>query len=130
MTFRLLHYSSIHYGRTVPEQRNGKFIQVRHDDTEFLVLSPRDLTAYHANIAERFFSEQGVAGSTNAHRTDFRSQDAEWEIVGGGSWEQDESARTLRLFGSSQAYGQFDRRGLAERIGQIPEFRDYRLTVE
>ena len=130
MSFVLVDYSAAVYGDEPPTQRGGKFIQVRNLDTEYMVLSLKQLTPYHANIAERFFSEMRVAGGMNDKKTLFTLNDGEWEIVGGGSWEIDAAAQSIRLFGASQAYGQFERRGLAEQIKSVQGFAAYSVNIE
>lgn len=130
MSFVLVDYSAAVYGNEPPAQRGGKFIQVRNLDTEYMILSLKQLTPYHANIAERFFSEKRVAGGMNDKRTLFTLNDGEWEIVGGGSWEIDAAARSIRVFGASQAYGQFRGSGLAERIRSVQGFAAYSVIIE
>lgn len=115
----------------VPEERQGKFIQVRRysTDTEYIVFSVRELSAYHANIAERFFGAQGVGGRYNRKRDIYEISSSDWEITGGGMWEMDDGGRALRLFGESQAYGAFDHNGLVSRLITVPQLSKYRIAV-
>lgn len=134
MPFILIDYSEAcrasHSSAVASPQRGGKFIQIRNFDSEYLLLSPVELSAYHANIAERFFSEKGVKGSYNKKRDNFQIDDSEWEIVGGGVWTVDDREKTLRLSGRSLAYGEYDRRGMKERLFSTGRFPDYTITVE
>jgi hypothetical protein len=121
----------IDYGTVGPRaaERRGKFIQVRKPDTEYLVLSPRAEAAYHANIAERFFSEMGVPGSYNRKRDSYRVKDPGWSIVGGGYFELSEDRREFHLSGTSMAYGRFDPSGLCERLSASGSLSGFRITV-
>jgi len=69
MRFTLIDYATPFYkapsGGLMPQIRSGKFIQVRHMEEEYLIMSVKDLTAYHANIAERFFAELKLKGCFN-----------------------------------------------------------------
>jgi hypothetical protein len=117
-------------GLSVPEQRNGKFIQVRDSDTEYLVLSPKRLSPYHANIAERFFLARGIAGTYNRKRDHYTVHDPDWVIAGGGIWEIDDEARKLSLSGTSMAYGGYDPRGLARRLRSADPLSGYRIKID
>jgi hypothetical protein len=121
----------IDYGNVAPRaaERRGKFIQVRRSDTEYLVLSPRAGAAYHANIAERFFSEMGVPGRYNRKRDSYQVKAPGWSIVGGGHFELNEDWREFRLSGTSMAYGRFDPAGLREKLAASGPLSGYRITV-
>jgi hypothetical protein len=96
----------------VPELRGGKFVQIRSQDTEYIVLAPKGLADYHAQIVERFADLRGLAGMMN--RTDMHHEIYEdgWTVVGGGAWSMDESRQELSFGSESKAYGRFDRRPL------------------
>lgn len=132
--FKLIDYSEEHFmssgKKHLPEKRAGKFLQIRHKDSEYLVFSPGELSKYHADIAERFFARKGINGSYNRKRDYYEISDPEWEIAGGGLWKMDADNRTLHLSGSSQAYGRYDRRGLKERILALKGMSGYLLEIE
>jgi hypothetical protein len=129
MRFKLVDYSQGFYGERVPCERRGKFIQVRNANKEYLVLAPGELCQYHANIAERFFEDMGIAGVYNDKRDSFRIEHPAWTIVGGGSWSADDSKLRLKLSGQSLAYGRFDRKGLARRLQKTDGFSAYTIEV-
>ena len=134
MSFVLIDYSDTHFEslqkKSVPHKRTGKFVQIRHYDTEYLLLSPIELSTYHANIAERFFSQKDIKGRFNRKRDQFEALDPEWKVVGGGTWSINERDKTLELSGSSQAYGKYDRRGLREKIFRVKHLECYQVKVE
>jgi len=115
---------------SIPPVTAGKFVQIRNGDTLYLVLSPKELTKYHANIIERFCMDKGIEGSYDARREKFTVHDTAWQIVGGGKFERDGNKKTIKLFDNSMAYGRFDARGLPEMIASLPEFSGYTVTVE
>lgn len=127
-----IHYFTEVVRKAVPEKRQGKFIQVRRysTDTEYLVLSVRELSAYHANIAERFFKEHGVAFRYNRKRDFLEVDSPDWEIVGGGMWEIDAGEKTLKLFGQSQAYGAFESMGMKSRLTKVPALKGFGITTQ
>lgn len=136
MKFVYIDYS-IHYftevvRRVVPGKRQGKFIQVRRHstDTEYLVMSVRELSTYHANIAERFFKEHGVAFRYNRKRDFLEVESHDWDIAGGGMWELDDNEKTLKLFSQSQAYGAFEPMGLKSRLMKVPALKGFGITTQ
>lgn len=118
-------------GQALPERRAGKFVQLLEDDAdEYLVMSPRQLSTYHANIVERFFLKLDVSGEWNVKRDSFRLFDDHWSILGGGHFQIDDAARTLRLFSKSLAYGRFDPDGLAEGLATVEALNGYVIHIE
>jgi len=54
----LIDYSEIYYSSVaktaMPDKLTGKFVQIRNDNTEYLIFSPKEFTPYHANLVEQF----------------------------------------------------------------------------
>lgn len=134
MGFVLIDYSEFYFTSLqkgpFPPKRAGKFVQIRHFETEYLLLSPIELSPYHANIAGRFFSQQNVKGRFNKKQDHFECLDPEWEVTGGGMWTINETEKSLFLSGSSQAYGRYDGSGLRENIRGVKGFEGYSVSVE
>jgi hypothetical protein len=133
MEFYLIDYSERYYselkGTGAPPDRTGKFVQIREERAEYLVLSPREYSYYHANIVEIFFLSKGIVGRYNAKGDVYEMDHPDWTIVGGGTWTMDGKGRELRLLGSSEAYGKFDPEGLKQRIESLKEMSGYRVRV-
>ncbi len=137
MTFELMDYSDLYYAemlrQDVPSMRSGKFVQIRDEEAgrEYLVLSPKGLSAYHANIVERFCSRgREIAGCYNPRKDSFRISDSSWNVIGGGVWTIDAKNMTLDLSGISQAYGRFDPRGLKDRILALDGMKGYTVWID
>jgi len=130
----LIDYSVLHDpggARTSrPDKRNGKFVQIRRGDTEYLVFSSKELTPYHAHIVERFCLEREIRGVHESEGKRFSIQDSGWTIVGGGKYEIDEEHGYIRLYDDSVAYGKFDGKGLKEKLHTIGEFHDLEARIE
>ncbi len=116
--------------KTMPEKRTGKFVQIRHRDTEYLVSSVQELARYHADIVERFCSGRDIAGSYNKESKRFDIFEPDWAVIGGGRFEIDEKKRCIRLYDNSMAYGRFDAKELKEKILSIDEFSNYTVTIK
>lgn len=133
MSFSYLDYSPIYFScvaRTeLPPVRAGKFVQLENGQAEHVVLSPRQLSTYHANIVERFFHRKDIPGSYNSARDDYAIGDSRWRVLGGGYWEMNDHQRSLRLWGQSKAYGPFVREGLLDHLSLVAELADYRITI-
>jgi len=127
-------YSEIYYPEIaktpVPDRRAGKFVQVRHNNTEYLIFSPKEFTPYHADLVKLFCKEKGLKGSFNRTSKYFEISDPAWVVTGGGKFEVDKKKKFIRLYDNSMAYGQFDRRGLKEKILSMGFASDYMVVIE
>jgi hypothetical protein len=134
MNIAIVDYSEFYYSSMLktdlPDVRSGKFVQIRNDDTEYLVFSPAQLTPYHAGLIERFCLEAGLEGSYDSERKRYNIHDPAWVIVGGGKFEIDRIKETVRLYDDSMAYGKFDSEGLKEKIMQIEGMCNYKVSIE
>jgi hypothetical protein len=137
MTFSLIDYSELYFTEIekvdIPAKRSGKFIQILNEteQREYLVLSPRELAVYHANVVERFCLMQGIKGSYNNDKKKyFEIHDHEWTIIGGGVWAINEMTKTLTLSGFSQGYGFFEARGLKEKMSSSGLVSGYVIKID
>ncbi len=134
MAIVLVDYTPFYFaslaGTPVPPVTSGKFVQIRHDHARYLVLSPRELTKYHANIVERFCMDKAIEGAYDAKRERFLILDQAWQVVGGGKFERDGDRKMLRIYDNSMAYGKFDAVGLMEALQALPEFSGYSIVIE
>ena len=123
------YYTSILHN-PVPPIISGKFVQIRNAQTIYLVVSPQELTRYHANIIERFCMDKGIEGNYDAKREKFTISDHEWQIIGGGKFERDDNKKAVKLYDNSMAYGKFDATGLKEMLMTLPEYSSYNVIIE
>jgi hypothetical protein len=134
MTIVLIDYTHLYYTAItktgVPAARSGKFVQIRHESTEYLVFSPKDFTKYHANIVERFCLDKGIEGGYDSGGKRYDISDRAWIVAGGGKYEIDAGKKIIKLFDNSMAYGKFDIQGLREKILSLPEFYVFTVRVE
>jgi hypothetical protein len=133
MSFKLIDYSEHYFlklaGEPMPESREGKFVQIRHGDKEYFVLSPSKLSKYHANIVERFCELNGINGYWNSGKTSYNIVDNSWSVVGGGRWVMNSNNKTLDLGSSSQAYGRFDSTSLKIKILSLKAMQGYIVNI-
>ena len=131
MNFSLIDYSDQYFRKIkkaeMPRRRGGKFIQIfdEANEGEYLVLSPKELSVYHANTVERFCALKGIKGSFNPKKDHFTIHDDDWAVAGGGIWVIDDDKKTLELSGYSQRYGAFEVKGLKSKIlesGVLPGY--------
>ncbi len=126
-------YSDLYYREKLkeasPPKRAGKFVQLRTPGEEFIILSPKDFSAYHADIVRVFCEQRGIDGLYSFENKHFEIYGPEWAVIGGGKWSIDEQLKTLRLYGYSQGYGNFDPKGLKERLLKINSLLDYEITI-
>jgi hypothetical protein len=110
--------------------RSGKFVQVRHGDAEYLILSPKEFSPYHADILERFCRERSIDGAYQEGKKRFDIHDAEWVIQGGGKFEIDDKKKFIRFYDNSMAYGRFEARGLRKKVHRSDMLKDYEVRIE
>ena len=115
---------------TVPDRRAGKFVQIRNNDMEYFVFSPKELTPYHADLVERFCAEKRLEGSYNEKNKSFIIHEPAWVVAGGGKFEIDKTEKLIRIYDNSMAYGRFDSEGLREKILSISGMSDYKVLIE
>jgi hypothetical protein len=114
----------------VPPVVGGKFVQIKNEETEYLVFSPKEFTKYHAGIVERFCLDKGMEGGYDSERKRFDIFDRAWIVSGGGKFELDRGRMTVRLYDESMAYGKFDRTGMAEKVLSLPEFAGFTVLID
>jgi hypothetical protein len=127
-------YSEVYYstvaGTDMPDRRAGKFVQIRNNNTEYLIFSPKEFTRYHADIVERFCTERGIVGLYNNTNKRFDILDPGWVVIGGGKFEMVRTTKYIRLYDDSMVYGRFDTKGLKKKILLIKGFSDYVVQIE
>jgi hypothetical protein len=132
MPLIFIDYAPLYYtavgGTPVPPRVVGKFVQIRNEETEYLVFAPKEFMKYHAGIVERFCLDKGVEGSYDSEKK-YEIFDRSWIVAGGGKFELDRDRMTLRLFDDSMAYGKFIRAGLAEKLLAFPEFAGFTVQI-
>lgn len=126
----VIDFTNEHFqGRPKPPERGGKFVQLTSGKQQALALSPIEMHSYHANIVEAFLRSRGEEGQYNYKRDHYFTEDTGWEVVGGGYWKLSEPEGTLRLGGTSMAYGPFSPKGLARLIRDSKVFLNMGLRV-
>jgi hypothetical protein len=127
-------YSKKYYrkfaGTDVPDQFIGKFVQVRNLLTEYLIFSPKEFTPYHADIVERFCTEQKIPGIYKKTDKRYEILDPEWIVACGGKFAIDRQKKNIRLYDDSMAYGKFDKSGLKKKILSLEDFSGYKVRID
>ncbi len=130
MEFRIVDYSPILFKKIVPATRHGKFLQLVEDgEVEMLILSPYQLSKYHAQILERYCVLNDIEGRFVKMPDFFQATGSDIEVIGGGHWKIDDSVRRLVLNGESTMYGAFNKEGLSGKVRALPEYSSYTVMV-
>jgi hypothetical protein len=93
----------------------GKFVQLRLGDLEYLVFAPKQLAQFHNQILARFLADRDIEHHWVSDQSLAFEHDT-LRVIGGGRFRLEPSAQSLALWDNSRAYGRFDERGLAARI--------------
>jgi hypothetical protein len=134
MKIILINYADLYYKNIVQTSKlikiTGKFVQIRHNNAEYLIFSPKEFAKYHADIVKRFCRDKGIDGVYNDQLKRFDIHDPSWNILGGGKFEIDQEKGILRLYDNSMAYGRFNAAGLKEKILASKEMTGYSIEIE
>jgi len=131
MGFRIVDFSSILYPDGMPAVRQGKFVHlVEGGEEELLVLSPYELSMFHAQILERYCNLKGVEGRFIRKPELYEVIGADIKIIGGGHWKLDEAQFQLALFGESTIYGGFGVEGLEGKVRALLEYENYKILIK
>ncbi len=134
MTVYFIDYTSLYYKEIakvpIPSANTGKFVRIRSESTDYLVLAPKEFTKYHANIVERFCSDMGIEGNYDAEGKRYDITDRSWSVDGGGKYEIDRNIKAIKLYDNSMAYGKFDRAWLKVTVRSLPEFSGFSVQIE
>ena len=133
MNIILMGYSETYYSDvakvTAPDSIIGKFVQIRNNQTEYLVFAPKEFAQYHANLVERFCLDRRLKGEYTGEGKRYDIREPGWTVVGGGKFEIDKSAKKIRLYDNSMAYGRFNSKRLAKKICSIEKLSDYQVQI-
>jgi hypothetical protein len=107
----------------------GKFVQLRWADREYLLFAAADELRYHNQILGRFLSEQGIP-----HRWEglenLTVDHPELTVTGGGRFRLDLQTNTLRVWDASSVYGRFDASALSTQLAAAdPPWQGLALSI-
>ncbi|HUU44953.1 MAG TPA: hypothetical protein VM118_04405 [Acidobacteriota bacterium] len=114
-----------------PDVRTGKFLHIVGPDDEYLVLSPTELTKFHAHIVKRFCGLHEDLSSSSPHsQEEILIDQRGWRVRGGGRFRLDQRSRTLTLWGSSKAYGAFNGAHIQEHMRDAAGYEGYAVHID
>ena len=85
----------------------GKFLQLRLADRDYLLIAASTEHRYHNEILARFLSDQGITHRWEGTAT-LVAEHPGLEVIGGGRFRLDPSRNLLRVWDNSSVYGRFD----------------------
>ena len=124
-------YFESRLGGRLPEVYEGKFVHITGPKEEYLVLSPVELTEYHAHIVQRFSRRRAEISSVSLPSgQEVRFGTPGWSIKGGGRFRLDKTTRRILLWGASKAYGAFDGAYIREALRQSNGWDDVDVQID
>lgn len=110
------------------DKRTGKFVLVEHNGLSILALGHIDEYEYHAQILAALCDQREIASSWIRSRELLAIYDPDVSIAGGGWFDLDPVESTLRFYGYSTAYGQYDDRLLNTIISRSDLLRPFEIV--
>lgn len=122
-------YPALEAMRHLNEVR-GKFVQIVWKREPWLLMASKDQHAFHNQIVAHFLSELHIPFFWRSpERLEFDQSD--FDILGGGKFQLNWSAKELSLSGESMVYGRFHEQKLADSLQHIDmPLKDFAITVE
>jgi hypothetical protein len=99
---------------------SGKFVILTKGQGLHLVLSPLELTPYHANIVYQYLQAEGRGEVEAVSSSGCRILTPGWKIHGGGHYNVQHWLHTLTLQGKSTAFGKYQAELLDPFLDEIP----------
>jgi hypothetical protein len=97
------------------DQIEGKFLQLRWQDNDYLLFASRDSYRFHNQMLARFLANHALPHHWRDEAT-LEFDLPRLRVVGGGRFRFTRETQRLELWDESQAYGRFEEAGLVERI--------------
>ena len=122
-------YYQSRLGAALPSTYEGKFVHIAGPADEYLVLSPVELTEFHAQIVQRFSRRRPDTSSVYLPSGEVRFGTPGWSVRGGGRFQLDRAANCLSLWGESKAYGGFDGDYLCAALRQNADWVQFEIAL-
>jgi len=123
-------YFETRMGGSTPTVSEGKFVHITGPKEDYLVLSPVELTEFHAHIVQRFSRRRSEMSSVSLPSgEEVRFGTPGWNIKGGGRFRWDKESRRMSLWGASKAYGTFDGAYIREALRQSKGWDDVDVEI-
>jgi hypothetical protein len=116
-------------GAPLPSTYAGKFVHIVGPADEYLVLSPTELTEFHAQIVQRFSRRRPDTSSVFLPSGEVRFGTPGWSVRGGGHFQLNRAGNCLALWGASKAYGAFDGDYVRVVLGQNADWLHYEIAL-
>jgi hypothetical protein len=107
-----------------------KFVVIDIRGALTLVVGPVDRFPYHADLVNRFCSDQGIASSWVKRPDHVEIHESGVRIRGGGHLRMERRKRLMILGGVSRAYGSFPSEDVKRIVTADPFFRDFTVSVQ
>ena len=128
--YTIAYYETVVH-QPLPDVRTGKFVHIVGPDDEYLVLSPTEMTKFHAHIVARFCRlHEELSSSFSASHEKVDIDQRGWRVRGGGRFRIDASAKVITLWGSSKAYGVFDTERILKGLRDAPGYEGHVVHIE
>jgi len=113
-----------------PDTIRCKFVVIERQGELALVVGPVDRFPYHADLVDRFCTDQGIASSWVKRPDHVEIHESGVRIIGGGHVRIERGKRKMVLSGTSRAYGPFPSDHVKHLVATDTFFGSYAVTVQ
>jgi hypothetical protein len=118
------------FGTVADPSVRCKFVVIASPETSVLVFGPLSRFTYHADIVEAHCATRGLKTTRVGKGDVVKILEPTVIVSGGGYLTWSKEAQTLRLGGSSKAYGHCDLELLQTLLSETRLFAGYRISIE
>ncbi len=116
-------------GHSDPEPIYCKFVVIETAGTRNLIVGPVSEYPYHANLVDRFCSDNLIASSWIQRPDLVRIFDSAVKIRGGGYLSFDFARKEVKLAGVSKAYGAYQPNQIARVVERTDFFVGFNVSI-
>jgi hypothetical protein len=102
------------------DECTGKFVILQKGRGIHLILSPLNLTPYHANIVYQYLQVEGRGEVENAGEAGCHILSKSWTVHGGGHYQVQNWLHHMRLHGKSTAFGKYQAALIRPHLDALP----------
>lgn len=117
-------------GESCIEKLSCKYVVIQQNGVRYFVLGNVAEYPYHANLVNHFCSLRQIACAWERKPDLVTVYDNETKVLGGGWMDIQPGDYSLRVYGSSTAYGPFPKRETGAFIESEPFFHQFKVTLD
>lgn len=110
--------------------RSYKFVIIRTQELLHFVYGPLDEYFYHADLVKKYCDINSIPSGWLNKPSHYEIYGNTHRVKGGGWLEKRPDEKLLKIFGTSTAYGRFQREDIVYLFQNAAEFQTFRISIK